>query len=156
MADPVSSHLSSDFYNRLVREGVERYKHTIRLIFRNWMQTGHLPGVEPKEPEEELADLQAQALQLLETAQAGNEFEKIDAGRKLLRLEELEAKLGSRKETQAQATEEGADARRDDPRRTRAARRRQRHPPANRSRQHLRRDGWAEQSAGYASPAAVG
>ena len=104
MADPVSSHLSSDFYNRLVREGVARYKHTIRLIFHNWMQTGHLPGVEPKEPEEELADLQAQALQLLETAQAGNEFEKIDAGRKLLRLEELEAKLGERTETPTQTT----------------------------------------------------
>ncbi len=111
MPEPVSSHLSADFYNRLVREGVARYKHTLRLIFRNWMQTGHLPGVEPKEPEEELADLQAQAEQLLEIAQTGDEFEKIDALRKLLRLEELEAKLGSRTETSTQTAEESPNAR---------------------------------------------
>ena len=95
MADPVSSHLSADFYNRLVREGVERYKHTLRLIFRNWMQTGHLPGTLPPKPAEELVALQAQAAQLEEQALTGDEFDKLDALRKLARLEELEENLGT-------------------------------------------------------------
>ena len=104
MSDPVSSHLSADFYNRLVREGAARYKHTLTLIFRNWMQTGFLPGTVPPVPEEELAGLMAQAPQLLVTTRTGDEFEKIDAGRKLLRLEELEAKLGERTETPTQGS----------------------------------------------------
>ena len=95
MADPVSSHLSPEFYNRAVREMVERYKHTLRIIFRNWTQTGSLPGTEPPPVEEELADLMAQATQLLQIAQTGDEFEKVDAVRKLLRIEELEEKLGT-------------------------------------------------------------
>lgn len=87
MANPL---LDSAFHNRLVRHGIDIYQTRLRQIFEQWTARGFLPGTEKPTPEEELADLLAQEpmlQQVLMTTQ--DAMERLDATRKLMRLEEL-------------------------------------------------------------------
>ena len=86
--------LSASSHSKMLRHAVQVYEETLRLLFANAMQDGHLPGTEKLPEREELQVLAEAEEQLREKAQSSmTEIERNDAFNKLLRLGELRGKF---------------------------------------------------------------
>ena len=88
--DVLNPLLGADHHARVKQAREDSYRATLRLLFKNALQDGRLPGTVALEPEEEHATLMAMLPQLLQAAQsAPDPVQQRQAIRGLQRLREL-------------------------------------------------------------------